>query len=344
MFAQVHSLPTITPAQLDDYLERGWFRMRQTIFSTHFLCFNNEFYSAIWLRAELGGQLFDANYRELYKRNKNFTVRIQRANITQKHEDLYQLYKESITFQTSENLHQLLYGFDSNNRFDTYEINILDGTELIAAGYFDLGQNSAAGIVSFYHPQYKKYSLGKYIIYSKMEYCRQQQLQYFYPGYVAPGYPLFEYKLSIAKSSIQFYNIQTLSWQTYSNQSFTSTPLQVMYTHLNLLQEHLKTARIRSKIWFYRFFDAGLDTYFSGYPLFDFPVFLFYQNTKKTNAFKLIVYHVSQARYMVLECSSLSPMDMYVSHKNIFSDELLQVENILFSANTIEEVTAFIAD
>ncbi|MBA4056534.1 MAG: arginyl-tRNA--protein arginylyltransferase, partial [Marivirga sp.] len=53
MFAQVHSPEKLLPRELDAYLEQGWFRMGQTIFTTNFLNFKNEFYSALWLRIML---------------------------------------------------------------------------------------------------------------------------------------------------------------------------------------------------------------------------------------------------------------------------------------------------
>ena len=80
--------------------------------------------------------------------------------------------------------------------YNTHEINLFDGEKLIAVGYFDIGTRSAAGISSFYDPSYKKYSLGKYLIYLKMEYCQKMGFEYFYPGYFVPGYKAFDYKLS----------------------------------------------------------------------------------------------------------------------------------------------------
>jgi leucyl-tRNA---protein transferase len=46
MFAQVHSPESLHPVELDRYLDNGWFRMGQTIFTTNFLNFNNELFSA----------------------------------------------------------------------------------------------------------------------------------------------------------------------------------------------------------------------------------------------------------------------------------------------------------
>ena len=51
--ADVRNLEYILPFQLDQYLQMGWFRMGQTMFTTNFLIFNNEQFNALWLRIDL---------------------------------------------------------------------------------------------------------------------------------------------------------------------------------------------------------------------------------------------------------------------------------------------------
>ena len=173
MFAQVHCPELLSPDALDQYLERGWFRMGQTIFTTNFLNFKSHFYSAIWLRIPLPEFTTDKTQQKIFKKNKSFRVQIQQASITPEKEALFSIYRKSIPFEASASLHTLLFGKASHNIYNTYEINIFDNDTLIAAGFFDLGRNSAAGISSFYNPAYKKYTLGKYLIYLKIEYCKK---------------------------------------------------------------------------------------------------------------------------------------------------------------------------
>ena len=189
MFAEIHYPENLLPEDLDKYLARGWFRMRQNIFTTNFLHFNQQFYSAIWLRIVLDDSILDKKYNALRKLNKEFRTEIKKScinSISAEHEALYQSYSQTVAFEVSTSLHELLIGKQAYNRFNTHEINIYDGGKMIAAGFFDLGKTSAAGITCIYHGEYKKYSLGKYLMYLKMDFCKQQRLQYFYPGYVVP--------------------------------------------------------------------------------------------------------------------------------------------------------------
>ena len=205
-------LTKIEPQELDDLLSLGWFRMQQTIFTTDKLHFNGTTFSTIWLRNRLVNFEPGKKYMLLSNKNRQFDIQIKKATITAQHEALYTSYKEHISFEAAPSLYWLLYGHSTNDVYNTYVINIYDGSKLIGAGFFDIGNTSAAGICSIYDPSYKKYSLGKYMIYEKMFYCKRQNFEYFYPGYFVPGYAIFDYKLEIGKPSIEYLDQSKNKW------------------------------------------------------------------------------------------------------------------------------------
>ena len=342
MFAHMLSLETLEPASLDDFLEKGWFRMRQSIFTTHFLHFNNQFYSAIWLRVALQQLGTDRKYEELKKRNRHFRVEIKEANLDRFHEQLFAAYRNAVDFDTSDNLRQLLYGYDMQNRYHTFEINLYDGGVLIASGYFDKGKTSAAGITSFYHPLYKKYSLGKYLIHCKMDYCQQQGLQYFYPGYTVPGYGMFDYKLSIGQAAMEYFDLAKQNWLKYTPDSFTTTALQEMHNQLTGLRHQLRQQTGRPKVYYYRYFDACLDPYFADQPLLDFPVMLYYRYITANQLHRIVVYNVCTAQFQLLDCSTLYEMENYEGNHSIFNSHLLQVEKVVASVQQADELIALL--
>ncbi len=212
MALQSIELSNIRPAQLDALLALGWFRIQQTIFTTEILYFDGEVYDAVWLRIGLSNFQPGKKYRSLSNKNSRFTTEIKKAVLSPEHEILYATYEESISFEAAPSLQWLLYGDSSNNIYDTYMINIYDENQMIGTGFFDLGDTSAAGICSIYDPAYKKYSLGKYMIYEKIIYCKNKNFNYFYPGYFVPGYPMFDYKLEIGKPVIEYFDTRTMEW------------------------------------------------------------------------------------------------------------------------------------
>lgn len=212
MDLQAIELGDLTPAQLDSFLSFGWFRIQQTIFTTDKLVFDGVAYQPVWLRVLLNNLKEGKRYKTLKKKNCKFRTEIRKAEITFVHEQLFNDYRESVPFETAPGLHWLLYGNSYNNVYDTYMINMYDGEKLIAAGYFDLGKTSAAGISVFYGRAYKNFSPGVFMIFEKMFYCQNKGYEFFYPGYFVPGYPLFDYKLEIGQGAQEYFDASTKEW------------------------------------------------------------------------------------------------------------------------------------
>lgn len=212
MELQLIELLKIEHSELDAFLELGWFRIQQSIFTTQVLNFNTITYPTIWLRVPLIDFLPGKKFKTLSHKNSRFKTEIKKAIYTWEHEVLYATYKADVPFESAPSLQWLLYGDSARDVYNTYMINVYDGNKLIGAGFFDLGETSVAGICSIYDPQYKKYSLGKYMIYEKIIYCKKEKYDYFYPGYFVPGYPRFDYKLEIGKPAIEYFDTRQKKW------------------------------------------------------------------------------------------------------------------------------------
>ncbi|NNV55254.1 GNAT family N-acetyltransferase [Limnovirga soli] len=334
MFAQIIYPATITPAALDTLLEKGWFRMRQTVFTTHFLCFQNRFYDAIWLRVVLANIGLPKEQKKLKNR---FRVVVAPTVITPELETLYSLYLEQISFELSETLEKHLQGTETHNRFNTHTVHIYDGDLLIAAGFFDIGQHSAEGITNIYHPDYKKYSPGKLLIHLKMDYCKGLGLHYFYPGYFAPGYGVFDYKLTIGTAGMQYLHITKQAWLPIANFNAAANPLQIMVEKLQQLHTAFTQKNIRSHIWYYRYFDANLDAQIM-IPLFDFPVFLSLQHNIEDEHLRLVVYNFLDEKFHLLQCTSIIDIDTQITGSTIFGAHLLKTEGEFFASASIAEM------
>jgi len=344
MLAQIEYPDLLQPQELDTYLANGWFRMRQTIFTTNFLQFNSQFYSAIWLRVTLADYVPDKKYHTLKKLNRAFKTEIKQSaagEISTAHELLYFEYRESLSFDVSPSLKELLLGNEPVSRFNTFEVNIYDGGTLIAAGFFDIGSTSAAGISCIYHPAYKKYSLGKYLMYLKIEFCRQQQLQFFYPGYVVPGCPPFDYKLEVGKSTLEYLQLSSKQWVSYTTKDTLANPLHQMIDQLSILQKHLIYNNIPHQFLNYRFFEANLHPYYYGYGLFDFPVFINCFPIEEASIYLVIVFDVGTASYHLLECSTVINIGFQLEGSTVFDADLLKVKAPIFGSPIPEEMVVY---
>ncbi|MBF9223922.1 GNAT family N-acetyltransferase [Hymenobacter sp. BT662] len=201
---------------LDFYLAQGYYRMQQELFTCHFVPFGGRLYTAHWLRLALRRISWGPEQRALLRRNSRFSATVRAFRITEEYEELYARYRASITFDAAPTIEAVLLGGETHNVFNTQVTELRDGDRLIAAGIFDRGERSLAGILNFYDPNYRKHSLGKYLLLLKTDHARHLGLDYYYPGYLVYGYPKFDYKLFACPAATEvFDNVRGL-WQPFS--------------------------------------------------------------------------------------------------------------------------------
>lgn len=100
--------------------------------------------------------------------------------------------------------------------FPSKIVEVRHNQKLIAAGIIDMGEKSSAGIVNFYDPEYKKYSLGKSLMIAKIFISGRNGMDYYYPGYIAYNYPKFDYKLFLGKDRAELFDPEKQVWVPYS--------------------------------------------------------------------------------------------------------------------------------
>lgn len=343
MFVEVHTPDTLAGHDLDTYLERGWFRMGQTIFTTNFAHVKDRILSTIWLRVKLKDYSNDRAHTHLIKRNANFTTSVQPAVLTEEKEMLFARYRQSIPFTVSESLQHLLFGKDVGTIYTTYEVTVHDGEKLIACGFFDLGMDSAEGIVSFYDPEYKKFSLGKYLIYCKIQHSQSLDLEYFYPGYFVPGNPYFDYKLSIGREALQFLQLASNAWCDLKTFLPADIPADVMSQKLEELFLKLQDGGIESHVLKYEFFDAGLIPDMRGSGLLDFPFFLLIGPLSDEPAGIIIVYDVRDQAFHLLVCMPVWKPDRTNPDTTFYSAYFLKPVQEVYKTPDVQMMSALVA-
>lgn len=207
---------SINGKQLDVFLAKGWYRMGQGIFTTNYVIQESRFFRVYWLRYNLQRLQMGTQARQVLKYNRQFTYTVKQLQITDEVESLYSLYRSSLSFEPAESVSSWLLDNQANNIYDSLIIEIRDQDLLVAAGIFDNGQQSIAGILNFYHPRYKKYSLGKYLMLLKIEQAISMGKQWYYPGYIVKDYPKFDYKLFVDKAAAELYIPEHNSWLQYN--------------------------------------------------------------------------------------------------------------------------------
>ncbi len=344
MFAAKYYPDRLAPQELDSYLERGWYRMGQTIFTTHFLCFEAAFYSAIWVRLDLKDFSFRKSLRK--KRNQNgrrFRHVIRPATISAEKERLYQRYKANFSGLLAPSLKDSLLDGEDYNIYTTYEVAIYDGNKLVGLSYFDLGEKALSSITGIYDPSYQKYSLGFYTMLLEVEFGLQERFRYYYPGYVVPGYPRFDYKLRIGP--VEYFDLPTGSWTPYEKLSAEAVPLTRMSARLKELQHQLRAVDIPARIYYYPFFEANLFGFWR-MPFFDYPIMIAKEVRHPENPnYYVIVFDPRTQQYQLLFCTLFDEVQFYFneSYARSFQSEeyfteLLIINHIVESSPEVSAI------
>lgn len=328
MYAQVVQPSLLSPSELDQYLERGYFRLGSRLFTTSFLSFEESIFDAFWLRIDMAQFELSRSQKELLKRASRFTVKIEPFLYSYEEEDLFQMYRESVAFQPAKTLEHIL-GEDPG-LFQTMAVRYFDGNRCIACGIFDLGETSTQGIVSFYDPAYKKYSLGKVLMLSKLNYVQALGHRWFYPGYVAPGYPRFDYKLEVGKHASYYYDARLGVWDPIEALELKEQPLAKMLSALVQVEGLLHTmGYVDFQLKKYRFYDITLDAAYAEYGLITYPFFIHcFANSPMEEV--IIVYNTHSEKFELLLSSRVFQITFPDDKPEYYSTFLLRPHYIIF--------------
>jgi arginine-tRNA-protein transferase len=249
---------SLTPAELDQYLARGWRPLGQRIYTADFIQLElGAIYSVVPTRLPLQGHRWRKSQRKLLLQNGElFTYTIGPARIDAAKQRINELYLEEHPTKSSPDL-AIHLEHDGRRIFDTLEINIFHGDQLVAFSYFDRGITSIYSKAGVYDPAYSRYSLGLYTMYLEIEWCLAQGLDYYYPGYISPDIPLFDYKLRMG--DMEFWNLQAQAWEPYSAfDGGRHAPLTVLQERMGALQQALTRENLPSHAYEYLFFEMRL--------------------------------------------------------------------------------------
>ena len=202
---------------LDNYLAEGYYRMQHLLFTTHQtqLGIETDEVPVFWLRIPVKNIIENKTAFAIRKKCAAFNFSFNEGFVKQEIDDLYSSYLNSVDFEAAHTCSNYLHDMHIPNPFNSQFVQIRDGKSLVAIGFFDVGLNSMAGILNFYHPDYKKYSLGKYLMLKKMDYALANKIDYYYTGYISPDTNKFDYKIFPDKKAVEVFLPVEKQWVPY---------------------------------------------------------------------------------------------------------------------------------
>lgn len=228
-FNRVNPL-ALSGAELDWFLSQGWYRMRQSLFTSSHVDLG-AIYRVHWLRFPVFEIINRSSHKRIRRKNKRFRVSITDfIEIQEEHRMLHQRYREAIDFDGAWSIEECLLGETEvmNNIFQTKCISVYDEGRLIAAGYFDLGEKTAASILHFFDPEYNYFSPGKFMILITLDYLKKLGVEYYYPGYLVSGVKKMNYKLFLGSALAQYFDPLTGIWKPFETSILDANPKDIL--------------------------------------------------------------------------------------------------------------------
>ena len=201
---------------LDNYLSRGWFRIGSIVYTTSYTSLDDDIEHLVcWLRYKVKAVQLCRKNNKLISENSNFTTHCHPLENNHEPEQLFKNNRTGVKFKINPSLSSILSD-PGHETFDSYIMEVRNNGCLIAAGIFDVGHRSMEDIINFYDPAYKRYSLGKYLMLKKYQYCLENGYDYYYPGYFIPGQQILSYKLFLDEAATEVYLPGEDTWICYN--------------------------------------------------------------------------------------------------------------------------------
>lgn len=319
MFTQKHFPASITGEELDDYLNRAWYRMGQAIFTCHFLFFDDNLYSPVWTRLPLEGYQFRKSLRKIFKRiHQDFRVVVRPAVIDEEKESLFQHYRNNFNGKLSATLTASLLDNHLFNVFATYEVAVYSDSRLVAFSFFDLGKTSLASIKGVYDPGYASYSLGLFTMLQEIQFGMELDYKFFYPGYVVPGYDRFDYKLRIGRpNEVQYFDLKSGFWLSYDQFRPETVPVKVLSEKLMAVGQQLVQQNIACQMLYYPAYEANIFGY-TDERFLESPLFLnIFSNVFPRPRF-IVYYDLWKETYVFTHCMPFEDLGFYFEYSMQF--------------------------
>lgn len=189
----------VTAEEFDRLMAAGWYH-----YNKRFRRFNRRgSYTAIPLRIRLKDFKPSKSQRRVLRINADLKVDLLPFQVESDGDEWELFRRHCIRFgsKAPKEVH-IPNPSELNKRF-----RVLDGKQLIAASYLEIGHLSSYAYYATFDPEVEWRSLGIFTMLKEIEYAKEQGKEFYYPGFAYDKPSLFDYKK-------RFHGLESYDWQT----------------------------------------------------------------------------------------------------------------------------------
>lgn len=207
---------TVSPAELDRYLESGWRHFGTHFFRYNLGIYNDEIRRVIPLRVRLSESKPSKSQSRVLRKNSGLRTEIGPIQITQAVEDLFERHKRRFKQHPPESLYTFLSAAPANTPCVGLELAVYEHDRLVAASFFDAGKSAVSGVYAVFDPEQAHRSLGTFTMLKEIEFAIEGGRQFYYQGYCYSGESFYDYKRRFRGTEAFDWNG---GWKPYGPQS-----------------------------------------------------------------------------------------------------------------------------
>jgi arginine-tRNA-protein transferase len=159
------------------------------------------------LRIDLASCSFTKSQRRVLSRNTDLRHDIVPAALDDGLREMFHRHKQRFSHNVPDALENFLGPDPAIGPCECRMVRVFADERLIAASFFDLGQNAASSVYGLFEPEFTKRSLGTFTMLLEIQHCRDSGLRWLYPGYATHEPSAYDYKK-------QFRGTEWLDWST----------------------------------------------------------------------------------------------------------------------------------
>lgn len=161
------------------------------------------------LRLDLASCTFTKSQRRVLNKNADLRTEIAPAVLDGDLRALFQRHKQRFTHNIPDTLETFLGLDPARGPCECRMLRVFDGPRLIAASFFDVGQQAASSVYGIFEPECSKRSLGILTLLLEIQHCRAAGLCWLYTGYATREPSVYDYKK-------QFRGSEYLEWSSWA--------------------------------------------------------------------------------------------------------------------------------